>query len=350
MTLNVEELLSCDAEIISFLNALSCKTPSVLGYHYPFFREMLAGIELGEPIYLGARQNGKLVGMLPAFSIKSQAGTIYSSLPFFGPNAGVLCNADESQAEIHQALLKALLRHAEQANALSCSIYTPFLFKGFSLYDSLMPEAIVVNRFTQYLALTTTSWRQGALARNLRKAEREGVEIDKRVTPQRLEIFYTIYRQNCIEYDIPQKPRKCVEFLTQSSFIGRYTDIYFAFYRGEMIGGLLVVYSPQTVSYYIPCSITKARTLQPGALLINQALKEAQARDVKYWNWESSPSREDGVYRFKEKWGSSESLYRIYVQAFCSPETFQQLGQDTITSQFPFYFVYPFDRIYRKAG
>ena len=112
-----------------------------------------------------------------------------------------------------------------------------------------------------------------------------------------------------------------------------------------MIGGLLIIHSPLTVSYYIPCTRTSARTLQPGALLINRASLDAQAHGIRYWNWEGSPSREDGVYRFKEKWGSVEGAYRIYVKAFRSLEIFRQLGKEHLARQFPFYFVYPFDRL-----
>jgi Acetyltransferase (GNAT) domain len=351
MGIDIEEL-SCDTEIINFLDKLSLKNPSVLGYHYPFFRDMLILIGIGEPVYLGARQLGKLVGLLPAFTFNTKAGAVYSSLPFFGPNAGILCDTSKSQAEIHQALLKALLFKAEASNALCCSIYTPFLFKDFQLYDSVMPNAIIVNKFTQYLNLTSTmnSWQTGALGRNLRKAYREGIEIDTKVNWQRLNTFYDIYQQNCIEYGIPQKPKLCIDFLTQPNIIGNHTSIYFAFHQGKMIAGLLTIYSSQTLSYYIPCTISSARSLQPGVMLIYQAIKDAQARGIRYWNWESSPSREDGVYLFKEKWGSIEGSYRIYLKTFRPSNIFRDLGQNNIAKHFPYYFVYPFDLLFSTAN
>jgi hypothetical protein len=170
-----------------------------------------------------------------------------------------------------------------------------------------------------------------------------GVKISKDITPERVETFYAIYERNCKDYDIPLKPKKCVEFLVDKGVRSKHAGIYFAFYEGEMIGGLLVIWSPLTASYYIPCTLANARTLQPGAALIEQAIDDARARGIQIWNWESSSSRESGVYRFKEKWGSVEGSYRISVQTFHPRERFQQLGKDGILRHFPFYFVYPFD-------
>ena len=343
MSICVEELSPRDdQEHIDFLDRLGRTSPSVLGYYYPFYRDMLVEIGVGQPVYLGARRDGELVGLLPAFVRKSALGTVYCSLPYFGPNAGVLCG-DEARAEIHSALLQALLDRARADDALSCAVYTPFMFDEFALYDAVMPEAIVVNKFTQYLDVRITTWDKGTIARNIRKAKKVGVEISLDITPERVETFYTIYERNCKDYGIPLKPRKCVDFLVSARVLGHYTSIYFAFHEGHMIGGLLVIWGPLVASYYIPCVLAEARTLQPGPALIERAIRDAKARGIRFWNWESSPSRESGVYRFKKKWGSVEGTYRIYVQAFRPRELFQRLGVDGILRHFPYFYVYPFD-------
>lgn len=345
MTIHVEELSSRDDdELTSFLDKLGRTKPSVLGYHYPFYRDMLVEVGVGQPVYLGARLKGELVGFLPAFTRESSVGTVHSSLPYFGPNAGILCSDKEMRAEIHKALLQALLSRAEQVKALSCSVYTPFSFDEFALYDAVMPDAIVVDRVTQYLDLKTATWSE-KIAYDIRKAKRLGVEVSKDISLERIETFYAVHERNCKDYGIPLKPKKCVEFLVGEGIRGRHTDIYFAFHESEMIGGLLMIWSPLTASYYIPCALASARTLQPGTLLIDRAVQDARARGIHVWNWESSPSRKSGVYRFKKKWGSVEGSYRIYVQTFHPHEKFQQLGMDGILRHFPFYFVYPFDRL-----
>src|SRR6185437_6353217 len=170
------------------------------------------------------------------------------------------------------------------------------------------------------------------------------IGVTKEITQERLEILYAIYNQNCIEYGIPIKPRKCIDGLTRSDLIGKYTNVYFAVHDGKIIGGLLILWSPQTASYYLSCSLADFRSLQPGVLLIHHALQDVKKRGIRFWNWEGSPSRDSGVYRFKKKWGSVEIPYKIYVQPFKPLEAFQRIGKENLANNFPFYFVYPFNR------
>jgi len=90
----VEELTSeLDDQLEEFLSKLSEVDSCVLGYHFPFYRDMLLGIEVGEPFYLGLFEEDEIVAVLPGFIKTSELGKVYSSLPFFGPNSGVLCKS-----------------------------------------------------------------------------------------------------------------------------------------------------------------------------------------------------------------------------------------------------------------
>ena len=79
--------------------------------------------------------------------------------------------------------------------------------------------------------------------------------------------------------------------------------------------------------------------------MISQAIEEAKIRNIKIWNWESSPSVESGVYSFKQKWGSVNSDYNIYINPLKEEQFFLDLGKTQIASLFPNYFVYPFTNI-----
>ncbi len=344
MSLEVVELSSADDESLTrFLDSLAQHSGSVLAYHYPFYRNMLEKIGVGRPIYLGVRRSGLLCGYLPVFLKQSAAGSVLCSLPFFGPNAGVLC-AYEDRVGVHAALLEELLRLAKAVNALSCSVYTPFLFKEFALYASSFGEAVAVDKFTQYLDLQTVQW-SGDIERKLRRAQRASVRVSCEITPERLRDFYEIYCQNCEDYGIPQKPWECIESLTSENLRGGFTQLYFAILEDKVIAGLLVLFSRVTASYYIPCSLEEHRSHQPGTLLVDRAVRDARSRGLKYFNWESSPGRDSGVYTFKKRWGALEESYRIYIKAFQSEEKIRQLGRDRITKEFPYYFVWPFDRL-----
>ena len=180
---------------------------------------------------------------------------------------------------------------------------------------------------------------------DLRKAQKAAIEVTSDVTVERLERMFEIYWQNCADYGIPPKPRACLEFLTSKDALGSLTQVYFAMLGDAVVAGLLVVFSPITLSYYLPCSSSEYRNQQPGSLLIDRAVRDARSRGIRFWNWESSPGRDSGVYAFKGKWGSQEDSYRVYCKTFQPEEKLRALGRDRIAEEFPHYYVWPFDRL-----
>ncbi len=80
---------SDDSQLIDFLDRLSAETGIGLAYHSPFYRDALVRVGVGSPLYAGAFRDDTLIGVLPGFIKTTDNGTVYNSLPFFGPNAGV---------------------------------------------------------------------------------------------------------------------------------------------------------------------------------------------------------------------------------------------------------------------
>ena len=170
------------------------------------------------------------------------------------------------------------------------------------------------------------------------------MQVTSEMTTDRLAQFYEIYRQNCEDNGILAKPWECIEFLSEEKLLGKHAHFYFAILDSKVISGLLVLSSPSTASYYVPCTLKDYRSHQPGTLLIARAMEDAKARGLKYWNWENSADR-SGVFHFKKKWGSVEQEYRIYVKALQPEERLRQLGRERIAEMFPYFFVWPFEKL-----
>lgn len=329
-----------DGELAAFLDALADAHP-VLAYHYPAYRDVLAGIGVGTPSYLGLRRNGALVAVLPAFLKRTPQGSVLSSLPFFGPNGGVICDPAVA-GEAVPALLGAAREFLRAEPApLTMTVYTPLLGQDAGLYSHCLDDGIAIDRFTQLTPLDGTPWSKG-LRYDIRRAAAMGLTIGQDVDAGRLAEFYAIYRQNCADAGIPLKPFAVVEALARRPDLAQF---YFAHHDGRMVAGLVTLSSPRWVSYYMPCTLAEARGMQPGSLLIDHAAAEARAAGRLWWNWEGSPGRDSGVYRFKQRWNSRESAFRIHVVPFCPPERLAALGRDGLAAAFPWFFVYPFDRL-----
>ena len=59
---------SNDKDVIAFLNKLALINESVLGYHYPFYKNILESIGIGEPLYAGLiDETDTICAILPGF-------------------------------------------------------------------------------------------------------------------------------------------------------------------------------------------------------------------------------------------------------------------------------------------
>ncbi len=334
-----------DDEYIVFLDELGKDDPAVLGYHYPFYRDLIQEAARAEPFYLGAWHQENLVAVLPGFLKQAGFGSVYCSLPFFGPNAGLLYDRSHTGVDQHSAMINRVVEHLHSLpQPLSASIYTPFLNQDFSPYDRAFPTALVVNKFTQYTHIPSFHPDKD-LRYDIRKAEAGGITVTRARSTERLGEFYAIYVQNCRDADIPIKPQNAVKHLFRTAATHDQVRIYFGMQDDRLIGGLIVLCSPKTISYYLPCALPEYRALQPGTLLIQHAMQEAREKGQVYWNWESSPTRDSGVYTFKKKWASSEADYRIYVQTFQPASRFKEIGAASLQEAYPYFYIYPFSSL-----
>ncbi len=333
-----------DLLLASFLNDLGKTNPSVLGYHYPVYRNMLEHCGVGISVSLGCFLNNALVGYMPAFLKKSGNESTFSSMPFFGPNAGVICNYEaDNCSEIHERLITASLKLAEENNAVSASYYTPFLNNDAEKhFAQALPDAHVIDKHTTYIDLTSYE-PDSSLRYDLRKAENAGVKIIAPRGEEDVLALNEIYQKNCIDYGIPPKSLECLRYLINQSAEGGNTTTWLAMLDNKIVAGLIMIFAPGTASYYLPCSMHEYRSQQPSTLLINHAMLHARNRGIKYWNWESSPSKESGVYKFKKKWGSIDGSYKIFVNPLRKEEYFREQGIKGISERFPYYFVFPFN-------
>jgi hypothetical protein len=343
---------SDDKELIPFLNRLGEKYEQVLGYHYPFYRDMLEHIDVGTALYVGIKNNaGTIQAVLPGFIKTQKEGSVYSSLPFFGPNGGPLYDFNsENKDLVYKLVFDFLFKKLEEYEMVSASFYTPFnTSTETTFFKNAIPGGIEIEKFTSYIPLTNfqlaNEFVDSSALRNVRKAEKSGVTLRTTLNEGDIDIIYSIYAQNCADYGIPLKPKETLIFLLNNSAAKENVKTFIAEFEGKIIGALIMIYSPGTASYYIPCNVHEYRNFQPNAFLIASAIEDAKKTERKFWNWESSPSKESGVYQFKKKWGSVDSDYSIFVKPFKETSFFSSMGKPAINKLYPYFFVYPFNLI-----
>jgi len=327
---------------------INIDSPSLLGYHTPAYMSALTEVLHDNPLYIVAYCEKEVAGFLPLRWRDGKWGPVINSLPFFGPNGGpVLAPYGVlSEDNIIEPLFGALLEFANNLDAISVAIYTPFLSDPKTISLAFKPGR-VIERFTQYIKIADSQllWPKRA-SRAIARAKKKHCAV-RLGTPEDLNELLDMYRENCEFANIPVKPPEYFDLIVNSLCPAGVARFTVAESGCTAVAMLITIQSGKTINYNVPCSRIKNRTLQANSLLIDEAIHHFQAMGYRYWNWESSPSRQHPVYEFKKNWGSFEAPYYILVRFPRGLKPFANRNVEDISSAYPYYYVIPFDELER---
>lgn len=116
---------------------------------------------------------------------------------------------------------------------------------------------------------------------------------------------------------------------------------------GVMMSALLLFYFNRTVEYFTPVIKHEFRDLQPLSALIYRSMSDACKAGYKYWNWGGTWKSQEGVYRFKSRWNTSDHPY-YYYNKINNPEIYNCSPAQLLTD-YPDFYVIPFNKL-KSAG
>jgi len=115
-----------------------------------------------------------------------------------------------------------------------------------------------------------------------------------------------------------------------------------------LASGCIYVYHRRVLDVLRLNMDSKFLDLSPNFLNTEASLIWARKRGVVYYNWQSAPSREDGVYRYKKQWGAQELPYYYVTRLLCPPDRIREIGLGRLKSDYPFHFVVPY-KVFEKG-
>jgi hypothetical protein len=316
---------------------------SSLIYHTLEYRDFLHQLAGGTSEYLLAVDRGdRTRGALPLFRKTGRYGTILNSLPFFGSIGGIV-GAD---AQARQQLLAHYTNLLAQADiAASTVIENPLDVRD----NSDIPHDLTDYRIGQ----VTPLGEEGAPAvrlmdifhqktRNMiRKAEKSGVTVD--VDETAYDFLQEIHKENIGALGGLVKPPAFFDLVQKQFSPGSMRRLYVARYGGEMVAASLMLYFNKTVEYFVPVIRSDRRHLQPLSLIIYRAMIDAANEGYRFWNWGGTWQSQEGVYRFKSRWGTQDRNYTYYIRVKGSD--ILRLSKEEILREYPWYFVVPFSAL-----
>lgn len=309
--------------------ALVAGHPEGLVYYTPAFRRYLLAVAGGECRSRLAIEAGRVTGVLPLLALPGPYGVVLNSLPFFGSNGGILSVSTAAQS----ALLAEYDRMAAEV-AVATWISHPFM-------DTVTPRHTLTDeRIAQWTTLGGAELPAGIEAsarRNVQKARAEGVTV--REDHSALPFLEATHRENMAAIGGRAKPASFFASL-QVMTAGRDWRLHVAERAGQPVAALLTFEAATTVEYVMPVVIESARTLQPTAAILGAAMADAAARGFTRWNWGGTWLTQEGVYRFKRKWGADERRYQYYITL--NDLTLRARTAADLAAAYPWYFTLPY--------
>ena len=120
-------------------------------------------------------------------------------------------------------------------------------------------------------------------------------------------------------------------------------DIYVANKDGIYISAMLVFYYNNVVEYFTPVVKVEYRSFQPLSLLIFQAMVDNSNKKFKWWNWGGTWLSQDGVYRFKSRFGAIDKEYKYFIKV--NNQDIYNSTKEKLLSEYENFYTIPFDRL-----
>ena len=316
------------------------KRPETLLYHsyryHCLIEELLA---CQQETRLAIDESGTVRAAFPLMSMRGPYGTAFNSLPFYGSNGGLLGDDKTARAALALAYNELL---SGPGVACATVVENPLSPSG----ATGLPVDLIDERIGQLTPLPTAENAATALmsmyhqkTRNMvRKAEKGGVAVA--IDNDALDFVLDVHVQNM--RDLGGIPKSDNFFLLVPKYFQAGIDynIYVAKIENVRVAALLVFYYNKSAEYFTPVVLEAFRDTQALSGIIYRAMSDAARSGFRWWNWGGTWLSQDGVYRFKSRWGTQDKPYRYYTHI--KNKEILAASRDSLLATYPNFFTVPF--------
>lgn len=321
-------------------------------YHALPYRDLLVDHLGAEPEYLVAVDGGDVRGALPIMWTSDGGARIANSLPYYGSHGSVLAASDA----VRGALLDAWdARATDPGTAAATLVTNPFTVEPLPAPKHTLTD-VRINQATALPALDGRSDAEAEEAilelveastrRNVRKALRLG--FDAAPDLDALRALCEIHQANMADIGGLAKSWDFFATVAQRFRPHAEFDVYAARAPdGAVAAALLVFWHNTTAEYFTPAVDHDHRSDQPLAAILLRALVDAARRGMRWWNWGGTWEDQEGVFRFKRKWGARALRYPYFIQV--NDRSLLDETAERLRERFGHFYVAPFSALEPKG-
>lgn len=324
-------------------NRFLCAHPHAMIYYDHTYEAFLSTLLGAKPHTILALESEDIVGILPLARLDGPDGAVYNSMPYYGSHGGPLSTSQSA----HEALLKHFCYIATAPDTAAAMIVENPFETGRIELDIPGCECFSDERIGQMTPLPAEgeaallAQLDGSARRNIKKAAKNAITVA--VENDQFGFLCATHIDNMATMGGNAKSPAFFEAI-QSSFVADcdYT-LHVARHEGQPVAALLTLYGFGIAEYFTPVTVAQARSLEPMAAILKEAMLAAAARGMHQWNWGGTWATQDGVYRFKKKWGAQERPYRYSIHVR-NRDLLERTPQYLLQT-YPGFYVLPFNQL-----
>lgn len=317
--------------------------PAALISYTLAYRDLLVALLGCTPRYGVALRDDVVVAVMPLMSLDGDRGRVLNALPYFGSNGGPLA-ADDAAGE---ALCAWFVAEARAEGVLAATVIDNPLTRPFAPIAGDLCD-VRVGHVTTLTGEGEPHERiraaiDGSARRNVAKAHRCGTCVAVENDEAGFDDLQSLHRRSMEAIGAQVKQPGFFAAVARIFRPGTDFDVYVARIEEEVVAALLIFYCGRTVDYYVPAVDPEHRSEQPMAAILLQAMTDAARRGFAHWNWGGSWPSNEGLQRFKAKWGGVRCEYGYATML--NARDVLDARPDELLAAYPGFFVVPFSHL-----
>ncbi len=251
------------------------------------------------PCYFTLIKNGELKVLIPLMEVKSLlTGTRGVSLPFTD-----YCPPILTHGYALEDLLPQLSKFGEQSG------WKYFELRDVSIRDEdVLPSAIYLKH-TLLLSEDENEIKSGfrsSTKRNIKKAEKEGVEVVRDDSMSGLKEFYRLNSLTRRDHGLPPQPFIFFRNLHTHIIKRGFGTIFTGKYDGQIIAAIVCLHFGQKAIYKYGASDRRFQGTRANNLVMWEAIKYYGQSEYKNFSFGRTEPENKGLVQFKAGWGAIE--------------------------------------------
>jgi len=334
--------------------ALAAKGNSFSPCYAPYYLKLLSAYLNNEPLCFVLKQGAVPLGTLALFVTEGPAGKIANSMPYYGSYGGCLVDPSlrpDDRREVKSKILLRLVEWAEEENIKLITVINHPFEEDEDLYRAVLKPTFQDERVGQVLRLPHGSSTRDPidLLLQMHKKGRNVVRKGLRLTEVKAEnetgaftFLYETHVKNMYAIGGIPKERSFFDMVYRMLIPGRDYRLYVGYVEGERAAACLTFRYGGVIDYFTPAINQRFRSSQALSAIIMRAMQEGTREGFKWWNWGGTWRSQEGVYRFKARWGGDDKLYKYHIKVLGDVGDFAKIGRNDLLFFYKYFYTLPF--------